>query len=208
MKSNTLSWNDAVSVQKLVDLLAKNKVIVAPSDTVWGLCAAPTAEAFESLNSLKVRNDKPYLLLARDLATIERYALIPQELAVRRLLEKAWPGPLTALCKARTDVPSYLISAEGTIAFRIPLHTGLQRILEHIPVLFSTSANLSGEPVPLEYGEITQSIKAGVGGVILPEKGQERQSGVPSTIVDVSSGQLRIVREGAISKAVIESYRE
>jgi len=205
MKSNTLSWNEPDSLVKLVAILRENKVILAPSDTVWGLCGAVTPELFAALDVLKVRNDKPYLILARDLEVIEQYAILPQGAAFKRLAAQCWPGPLTLLLKARKETPGYLVAKAGTIAFRIPQHEGLQRLLAAIPLLLSTSANISGQPVPLFYDDIAPSIKSGVGAIILPEPGNERQSGVPSTILDLSQEEPVVVREGAFSKEVLEN---
>ncbi len=206
MKSNTLSWSDAVSLQKIVECLQKNKVVLAPSDTVWGLCGAPTLAVFESLNALKVRNDKPYLLLARSLEAIEQYAHIPETEGFRNMIEALWPGPLTIIFKAKETAPSFMVSRDGSIAFRIPKHEKLQALLSHIPVLFSTSANISGSPVPVTYAQVDPFIKEGVGVAVVPEKEDEQQTTVPSTLIDLSQAQIRIVREGAISAEIIQGF--
>lgn len=206
MKSNTLSWLDPFSLQKIVRCLQENGVVLAPSDTVWGLCGAPTPTVFKSLNRLKVRNDKPYLLLARSLSAIERYAQVPQDEVFVKMIKVLWPGPLTIIFKARKDAPSFMVSHEGTIAFRIPKHEGLQALLSQVPVLFSTSANISGQPVPIIYKEVSSFIREGVALSVVPEQEEDPQSTIPSTIIDVSNGKMRVVREGAISTTVIQAY--
>ncbi len=206
MKSNTLSWSDSDSFKKIVLCLQNNKVILAPSDTVWGLCGAPTQEVFDALNKLKVRNDKPYLLLTRSLEDIEQYAQISENEDFRKMINALWPGPLTIIFKAKEIAPAYMVSKDGKIAFRIPCHEKLQTLLEKVPVLFSTSANISGNLVPVTYADVSPRIKEQVAAIVLPEKEDEQQSIVPSTIVDVSGGVVKVVREGAIPAQVIQLF--
>jgi L-threonylcarbamoyladenylate synthase len=206
MKSNTLSWSDSVSLRQIVDCLQKNKVILAPSDTVWGLCGMPTREVFEALNRLKVRNDKPYLLLARSLEEVKGYAYVPQEQDFLEMIKALWPGPLTIIFKAKETAPDFMVSKDGSIAFRIPKHQGLQALLRQVPVLFSTSANISGHPVPVIYAQVDSSLKEGVALAVVPEGKEEAQTTVPSTIIDVSQGAVTIVREGAIPVETIKDF--
>jgi L-threonylcarbamoyladenylate synthase len=207
MKSNTLSWRDPFSLQKMVVCLGENGVILAPSDTVWGLCGIPTQTVFESLNRLKVRNEKPYLLLARSLEDIEKYGEVPQEEGFLKMMETLWPGPLTIIFKAREDAPHFMVSGEGTVAFRIPKHEQLQALLAQVGILFSTSANISGHPVPERYEDISSFIKEGVSLAVVPEKEEEVQSIIPSTIIDISHGKVTVVRAGAIPLEVLQVYR-
>ena len=206
MKSNTLSWSDPNTLQKVVVCLQNNKVVLAPSDTVWGLCGVPTQEVFESLNKLKVRNDKPYLLLARSLEDIEEYAYMPKDQGFLRMIGALWPGPLTVIFKARVLAPDFMVSKDGSIAFRVPKHEGLQKVLNQVPVLFSTSANISGSLVPVTYAQVDSSIKEGVALSVVPEGKDEAQSAIPSTIIDVSQGAVTIVREGAIPVGTILKF--
>ena len=208
MKSNTLSWSDSNTLQRVVACLQNNKVVLAPSDTVWGLCGVPTQEVFESLNKLKVRNDKPYLILARSLEDIEEYACLPKDQAFLRMIDALWPGPLTIIFKAKETAPDFMVSPNGTIAFRIPKHEGLQKILSQVPVLFSTSANISGSPVPVTYAQVAFSLKKGVDLAVVPEGDDVGQTTVPSTIIDVSQGVVTIIREGAIPAEMIQQFIE
>lgn len=206
MKSNTLSWSDSNTLQKVVVCLRKDKVVLAPSDTVWGLCGVPTQEVFESLNALKVRNDKPYLLLARSLEDIEEYAQVPQYQEFLEMIGALWPGPLTIIFKAKETAPAFMVSREGSIAFRVPKHTELQALLSQVPILFSTSANISGEPVPVTYAQVDSSIREGVALAVVPENQEITQATVPSTIIDVSGEVMKVIREGAIPVEVIRAF--
>ena len=207
MKSNTLSWSDSHTLQKVVACLQKDKVVLAPSDTVWGLCGVPNQVVFESLNKLKVRNDKPYLLLARSLEDIEEYAHVPENDDFRKMIKALWPGPLTVIFKAKESAPDFMVSQDGKIAFRIPRHEGLQALLAQVLVLFSTSANISGEPVPVTYAQVDPSLKEGVALTVVPVEGENaQQQSIPSTILDVSQGAVTIVREGAVSTEAVQAF--
>ncbi len=198
MKSNTLSWQAHFSDKELIRMVRENNVILAPSDTVWGLCGAATKEVFQEFNRLKVRNEKPYLLLAHAVSNIKNYAFLPDDPGFQSLLKTVWPGPVTIIFRALPDAPPYMVGAGGTIAFRIPRHEGLQILLETVSVLFSTSANISGSPVPRSFSEIDPQLREQVAACVVPQEGELVCSTVPSTIIDISTGVLRLVREGAV----------
>jgi L-threonylcarbamoyladenylate synthase len=206
MQSNTLSCQVAFSDKRLIYFLKENKVILAPSDTVWGLCGAATKEVFEKLNELKVRNEKPYLLLVRSLKDIQKYAVLPEDQKLYAFLKHIWPGPVTVLFKALPSAPSYMVGQGGTIAFRIPRHEGLQALLAGVPVLFSTSANISGKPVPTTFEAIDASLRQAVALCVSADEAKEGQIVAPSTIINISTGDLRLVREGAIPFAVLQMF--
>ena len=209
MQSNSLLRALPFSDKKLISLIQAEEVVLTPSDTVWGLCGKVTDKVFDKLNFLKVRNEKPYLLLASSLKDIEQYAVLPQDQALRDWLMSIWPGPVTVIFKALPSTPSYMIGPEKSIAFRIPYHEGLQSLLASVSPLFSTSANISGQPVPLTFNQVDHSIKKGVAAYVGID---EISTLKPSTIVDVSNGTLKLVREGIITfdqlKNLLEEKRE
>ena len=180
-----------------------NKVILAPSDTVWGLCGAMNREVFDELNRLKVRNEKPYLILAQSIEVIQPFIEIPSNELILKTVSLFWPGPLTVIFKASSEAPAYSVSKEGTIAFRIPRHDFLQEILKSIPLLFSTSANITGTPVASLWNDIDPLLISGVAATVVDDQNRV-QSIVPSTIIDVSQGVIKLVREGAIRFEEIE----
>ena len=99
-----------------------------------------------------------------------------------------------------------MTSAEGTIAVRIPDHAGLQELFQSVGCLFSTSANLSGEPIPESASEISDQLREKVDAVLVEEGVAYPQ--VPSTIIDVTKGDIVIIREGLIpSKEIKETFQ-
>lgn len=180
------------------EVLSAGGVIAYPTDTFYGLGADPRNKAaVMRLFTVKGRQeDQPILLLIDDPSAVHQWAAeIPPRAKV--LMERFWPGPLTLVFRARTDVLPELTGGTGTIGLRVPgnaLTRSLLRFLGHS--LTGTSANRSGSP-NLSSARETAEAMGGLVDVILD--GGETTGGKPSTIADVSSEVPRIVREGAIA---------
>ncbi len=200
IKNKSLDWGVLSGQDLFTKLINDNKIILGPSDTVLGLYGAITKEAFLRLNELKNRCEKPYLLLVKDryqaLSFIDSENIKP----FLYLLDMYWPGPLTIIAQARKDVPLWITSYKKTVAVRVPRHEILLNILNNVPALFSTSANLAGQPVPFSLDSVDQSILTNVDAVVVNES--EHILKEPSTIVDISSGKLVVVRQGALKLAI------
>ncbi len=192
-------WNSEKTIPVLQTVLRNNQIILASGDTVLGLWAQPTEQAFEKLNEIKQRNDKPYLLVV---GSIDKLSLFTDQVFSERLktlIATCWPGSVTLIFKARQDLPSWLKSADGTIAIRIPDHLGLLKLLNHFDALFSTSANIHGQPIPESVSCVHRSIVESVGAVCVQEA-QLVYPQSPSTILNVSTGSIEVVREGIFDR--------
>ena len=186
---NTITTYDAA-----IDLLQKEKILLAPSDTVLGLLGICSLASVNQLNQMKQRYDKPYLVLVSSLAEAEQLAIIPD--SYRPLLERFWPGPLTVVFKAQPTAPAYMSSDSGSIAVRVPDQPLLQKLLKEVGPLFSTSANLAGEIVPESARDLSVELLQAVDAVFMVEDRAYPQ--IPSTIIDCTGEQLVIVRHGVI----------
>ena len=204
-KDKTIDWLTSTGLDFFSNELVSGKVIVGPSDTVCGFYAIPTYETFQRLNELKNRCKKPYLLLIQNQSLVAQYSDQYELILYKKLQEKCWPGPLTIIMKAKSDVPKWLVSEQGTIAVRVPSHPQLNQILARVPVLFSTSANVSGEPVPAYVKDINPSILNNVDWIVSDDQANLEHKITPSTIVDISSGACLLVREGIYSKEFLLS---
>lgn len=202
-KDKLLLWSDAQARSVMSKALASGGLLVGSSDTVPGLLAAVTQEGFNALNAVKRRDDKPYLILIGSYERVGDFAQMPVSGATQKLMHACWPGPLTLIVKARPDLPSYMVSSVGTVALRVPQHEGLRAVLEHVSGLFSTSANLSGQPTPSTVNDIDEALLA-VACSIVDDGDAEVVQKVPSTIVDCTGSEIKIVREGAYSRALLE----
>lgn len=199
----TLYWGDPKFKDEIVSILRSDRVVACDSDTVGGLLAQPTEKAFLALNSVKKRKNKPYLLLIGSKERFTEYVDEDQLLQIEKLVRRCWPGPLTLIVKAKKGVPDFLQSSQGTIAFRVPDHAGLLDLLKDFPALFSTSANLAGQPTPVSVQDLDPEIKKQVE-LIVSDKSKQTKPNLASTILDCSDEQIKIVREGAYSVDELE----
>jgi L-threonylcarbamoyladenylate synthase len=196
-----LLWSDSESHVLLVDTLKKGNVVLVAGDTVLGLLADISERGCVQLDAIKKRSNQPYLLLVENkqkaLQLIENDAR--KICQIEKIMNICWPGPATLILKAKAEVPEGVKSPDGTIAIRVPDHAGLLQLLHHFDGLYSTSANLKGQPVPTNWQEVDKSILQAVSAIIL--NGSESSSILASTIIDCTGDKLKIVRQGAFPVA-------
>lgn len=182
------------NVKEIVSQLKDGKVMLAPSDTVLGLFAICSAETKLKIDDIKKRHKKPYLILASSMSQVEQFAVVPK--VVKKLLYKFWPGPLTCVFRAQESLPAHMCSKGRTVAIRIPDQEEMLDILKEVGSLFSTSANLAKQNIPEVLAEIPKELLDKVDILAVDKNAVYPQS--PSTIIDCTSGKVRIVREGVI----------
>jgi L-threonylcarbamoyladenylate synthase len=182
-------------VEQAVSALRAGKVVVLPTDTVYGLCCAPRdSEAVASINILKGRPAQPLALLGADLEAL--YACVPElEERWRPPLERLLPGPYTlVLPNPDRRLPWLSPGNEPTIGVRIPeLPVTAKEVVERFGAVAATSANRHGEPDPRLIEEIPAEILSAAGAVV---DGGELP-GVPSTVIDLSGAAPVVKRIGA-----------
>lgn len=163
-----------------VEALRAGRAVVLPTDTVYGLCALPEYE--EILFELKGRDrSKPIALLAADVDSL--LAVVPG--LDRDVLARYLPGPYTLV------VPT---PAGGTVGVRVPdLPEVTAAIVREVGVVAATSANASGGPNPRRLGDVPEEIRDACGAVV--DAGE--LPGVPSTVLDLTGGDPRVLRSGA-----------
>ncbi|HEC22482.1 MAG TPA: threonylcarbamoyl-AMP synthase, partial [Chloroflexi bacterium] len=157
-------------------------------------------EAVAALYAVKKRPaGRAIPVLLADVEDVHRVAREVPEIA-RRLMARFWPGPLTIALPKRPEVPE-IVSSLPTVGVRIPDHEGTRAIIRRCGGgLAVTSANLSGQPSPLTAQEAVAQLGEGVALVL---DGGPCPGGVPSTVVDVSRGVLRVVRAGPLDEAAL-----
>ncbi|MCL2540753.1 MAG: L-threonylcarbamoyladenylate synthase [Firmicutes bacterium] len=189
-----LKQNDE-SYKQVSEIIYSGGVIAYATDTVYGLGCSPfSLSAILELNRLKGRgSDKKFILLVPADFDVESFVYVSEP--ARELMSRFWPGPLTLIFKAREDAAFHpsIIGEEGKISFRVPSEPNIRKMLEVTGPLISTSANLSGQPLlgsAAEIARVFPSLDCIVEG---------QASTLPSTIVDVSDGEPKLLREGVIS---------
>ena len=154
-------------IKKIVEVLEAGGIILYPTDTVWGIgCDATNAEAVQKIYALKNREDsKSMLLLTDSMAKVQAY--------VQEIPDVAWDlvdcadKPLTIIYPQGKNIATNLLAQDGSIGIRITNEPFSKRLCERFkkPIV-STSANISGEPTPAFFAEISDKIKNGVDYVV------------------------------------------
>jgi L-threonylcarbamoyladenylate synthase len=111
-------------------------------------------------------------------------------------MKQYWPGPLTLVFKARKNILSLLTGGRGTIGLRVPGNAMTRRILGILGPLTGTSANLTGEQSLRTAGQAAAVFGDRVDLIL---DGGTTPGGKPSTVADISTGRLNILRRGAVT---------
>jgi L-threonylcarbamoyladenylate synthase len=180
-----------------VEALREGKPVVLPFDTVYGLAADPNQEpAVRRLYDLKGRAETdPSALVARDLDyLLECVPELCGPVAERaRLL---LPGPVTLVLPNPAGRFRWLTGTNpGAIGVRVPSFAGSGAdVLERVGVVAATSANHPGGRDPKRLSDVPEAIREGAGALV---DGGELP-GSPSTVIDLTGAEPRILREGAL----------
>lgn len=183
-------------IDSAVDALNAGKIVVLPTDTVYGLCVTPyREEPARRLIELKGREHKQAIaLLATDLEML--FECVP-ELRGRSatIAREVLPGPYTLIFPNPAQRYRWLTgSRPDTIGVRVPVLEGYgKQVLDRVGAVAATSANLHGVPDPKTVAEIPQEIVNGVAEVV--DAGE--LPGVPSTVIDFTGERPVVLREGA-----------
>lgn len=188
-------------IQAVVKQLKQKKVIAFPTDTVYGLGVIYDEEALAALKYSKGRpENKPIPTMVGSLAQMEEIAVLNEE--AKKLAAAFMPGAFTMILKKKDSVADFVTNGMKTIGIRMPQDDFVLELLRQVgsPMLV-TSANLSGEATGLVDVQVLSQLDGRIDGIVLGEAGGK----VASTIVDMTSGKLKILREGPISKAMLEA---
>lgn len=172
------------------------ELVVLPTDTVYGVGAdAFDATAVQRLLDAKGRGrEMPPPVLISTAATLDALASEVPSWA-RLLVEKYWPGPLTIVVREQGSLQWDLGETRGTVAVRVPQDPVALELLARTGPLAVSSANLSGQPAATDADQAAAMLGEKVE-VILD--GGPTTDEVPSTIVDCTGEQPRLLRVGAI----------
>ena len=177
-----------------IQTLKEGGVIVAPTDTVYGMLADATNElAIKKLYKIKDRSeDKALPIFVRDITMAQELAIISQE--QQSYLEKNWPGKVTTILERKDGIKIFGVENK-TIALRIPSYPFINLLLEKINLpLSGTSANISGEPSSTKIDEILKQFENKEIHPDLIINAGDLEESQPSTIVDLTEADFKIVR--------------
>lgn len=170
-------------IEQTAQILLNGGVILYPTDTVWGIgCSALSEEAIGKIYKIKQRSESKSMIVLVD--TIERLKTYVEELPeiALGLIRKA-EKPLTIIYPKAMNLPLGLVASDGSIAIRIVNHPFCRKLIAEINApLVSTSANISGEPTPMSYEDISTAIKSQMD-LIIEQRFETSKNAQPSTII-------------------------
>ena len=184
------------SIQAALKILHNGGLVAFPTDTVYGVGAlAFDGKAVESIYTAKDRPiEKAIPVLIGDTEDMEKVGMNIPEIAYK-LASRFWPGPLTCIIPKQLTLPES-VSATDTVGVRVPDHEVARTLLRAAGPMAVTSANISGQPSPSS----AQEVFAQLGGRIdLIIDGGLTPGGVPSTLVDCTGKDIKILRKGPIT---------
>jgi len=182
-------------INKALKAVQEGCVILYPTDTIWGLgCDATNPDAIKKIYALKQRDDtKSLIILLAEARDIFRYVANPHPDIVS-IVEK-FDRPTTVIYEQAVGLPDNLVSSDGSIAIRVTRDPFCKSLIKRLKKpLVSTSANISGEPSPRSYSDISPAIKNGVEHIVALRQ-EEANDAPPSRIIRIDNdGNLSVIR--------------
>ncbi len=187
-------------IQTAQQTFLENGVVVIPTDTVYGVSVRyDNAEAIERLYELKNRGREKALPIL--IGALDQLEFIAREIppTAQRLIQAFWPGGLTIILPKKLNLPKNL-SEFDTVGIRMPNHQFVLQLMQQCGPLATTSANISGGANPTSIADVLKQLEYGVD--LYLDDGPTAGD-VPSTVVDCSSIEIKILREGVIPSSEI-----
>lgn len=197
-------------IKKVIKSIKNGKVIICPTDTVYGLlCDAKNERAVKKLLKIKKRQKvKPIPIFVKDLKVAKEFAKINK--TQEKFLKKFWPGKVTIVLKRLQPtlhpsakagpyiLPEILFGNKRTIGLRIPNCRLINILLEKLNFpLTGTSANISGRPPSTKIREILNQFENQKNQPDLVLDVGDLKPSLPSTVIDLTKKFPKILREGA-----------
>lgn len=179
---------DAAIEQALV-VLKSGSTILYPTDTIWGIgCDATHSKAVDQIYKLKNRPDaKSMIILVADERTILQYVAAPDPAVFDFIQTQV--KPTTIIFDGAIGLPENLVAADGSVAIRLVQDPFCRHLLRRLrKPLVSTSANISGQPAPQNFSQVSEVIKKGVDHVVQWRQ-DDTTASQPSQIIRWNNGQ-------------------
>ena len=176
--------------------MRQGKIILYPTDTVWGIgCDATNEKAVARIFEIKNRpEDKSMIVLLDNEAKLNKY--IKEVPALAWDLVELADKPLTIIYPDARNLAANLIHSDGTVAIRITKDEFCKNVLHRFgKAIVSTSANLSGEETPAGFSEISEAIKNGVDYIVNWRQGEVKNNQSSSIIKIGMNGEVKIIRK-------------
>ena len=183
-------------IKKACQVMREGGVILYPTDTIWGIgCDATNEEAVRRVYEIKRRADSKAMLVLVDSA-------VKVDFYVQDVPEVAWDlievadKPLTIIYSGARNLATNLLAEDGSVGIRVTSEEFSKRLCQQFrKAIVSTSANVSGQPSPQNFSEISEDIKAAVD-YIVDYRREETTQAKPSSIIKLDKGGvIKIIRQ-------------
>ncbi|MBF0413548.1 MAG: threonylcarbamoyl-AMP synthase [Desulfamplus sp.] len=199
-----LDYNNNPEIVKAGKIIQNGGVVIFPAKCLYGIAAdALNPKAVERVFNIKQRPlTNPILVLIDDInqlsslvKPLSEQEFLPQSAIA--LIKKFWPGNITLVFDAMSNVPVELTAGTGKIGVRIPGHSLARELVKQVgrPIT-GTSANISGRAGCRNIADIDPEILNSVDMIL---NAGALKGGIGSTVVDITYNQIRIIREGVIA---------
>ena len=182
-------------IKKACEIMEKGGIILYPTDTIWGIgCDATNEDAVKRVYEIKKRIDSKALIVLVDRP-------VKVEFYVREVPEIAWnlidvaDKPLTIVYPNARNLATNVLADDGSVGIRITQETFSRKLCERFrKAIVSTSANISGQPAPTNFNEISDEIKQAVDYVVTYRQDDPYQPSPSSVIWIGEGGVIKILR--------------
>ncbi|MFR7496649.1 MAG: L-threonylcarbamoyladenylate synthase [Bacteroides stercoris] len=183
-------------IKKSCQVMREGGVILYPTDTIWGIgCDATNEDAVRRVYEIKQRQDSKAMLVLVD-------SSVKVDFYVRDVPEVAWDlidladKPLTIIYSGARNLAANLLAEDGSVGIRVTNEDFSKRLCQQFrKAIVSTSANISGQPSPKNFSEISEEVKSAVD-YIVGYRQEEMSNPKPSSIIKLDKGGvIKIIRE-------------
>jgi L-threonylcarbamoyladenylate synthase len=195
--------NLKTGLKRAAESILSGGVVAIPTESFYGLAVNPTdVRAIKRLFDVKKRRgDQPILLLIPSVEHLDQYVIHVPHIA-HQLMNEFWPGGLTLIFEAKPSLPRELTAGTGKIGVRLSSHPIPTALAQAVGTpITGTSANISGQPACSSAKEVFRGLGDKVDLIL---DGGETAGGKGSTVLDVTVDPPVVVREGMVSREVIE----
>ncbi len=202
MKTQIQQVNES-SISQAVEIISKGGLVAMPTETVYGLSANglnPTA--VKKIFEVKGRpSDNPLIAHVHKDYDLSKLVNVKQDY-VQKLIDAFMPGPLTLVFESKGVICKEAVCGGNTLAVRMPSHEGCQAFLKAVDKpLVAPSANISKHTSPVTAEHVYADLN---GKIPLILDGGRCTGGIESTVLDVTDSKPRILRQGLVTKEMIE----
>mgnify|MGYP001424134441 FL=1 len=189
-----------ISIDEARKALSDGKIIVYPTDTVWGMGCDPfDQKAIDNLFTVKGKKLDGLSIMFSHKKGIYDSCEINKK--AKKIIEEFLPGPITLILKSKKEFAKG-VTRNGNVAVRIPLNRTSMDLARDMPVV-TTSANLHGEKIAEDIEEAKE-----IFGKSCYYLDGEKPKGIESTIIDLTENEPKIARIGALYSTILEGMFE